>query len=214
MAEPNKAKGRLPRIAFVIVLLLCVAIAARFVIQLLMTKDNKAARTVQVITVIKPPPPPPPDDKPPPPPPPPEKQEHFEQPPEPTPNDQPAPAENLALDAAGSAGGDSFGLGSRLGGRDMIGGNGTSPFGAAQQRLGAQLHDILSTDPRLKGKKFAGYARIRVSADGKILEATMVGTTGDPALDSAIASDFLSKHIDPLPIEMPQPVTLRVAQKL
>ena len=42
----------------------------------------------------------------------------------------------------------------------------------------------------------------------------MVGSTGDAALDSAIQADFLNKKIDPLPIEMPQPITLRVAQKL
>ena len=214
MADPQGLRSRLPMIGLIVLLLVAVLVGGWFVYKSLHDKDKKSTRTVQVIQVVRPPPPPPPDDKPPPPPPPPEKVEHFEQQQAPTPSDEPAPAENLALDAAGSAGGDAFGFGSRVGGHDLIGGSGGSPFGAAQQRLGSQLHEILASDSRLKGKKFAGFARIRIAPDGKIIEAAMVGSTGDPALDSAIQADFLAKRIDPLPIEMPQPVTLRVAQKL
>ena len=214
MADAEGLKSRLPKVILIAVLLLAVLFGAWFVYKSLLNKDNKKARTVQTIQVVRPPPPPPPDDKPPPPPPPPEKVEHFEQQQAPTPSDEPAPAEDLALDAAGSAGGDAFGFGSRPGGRDMIGGNGSSPFGAAQQRLGSQLHEILAADSRLKHKKFAGFVRIRVGQDGRIVEAVMAGSTGDPALDAAIQSDLQGKRIDPLPIEMPQPVMLRLAQKL
>ncbi len=214
MSDSQGLRSRLPVYGLIALLLLAVLTGGWFVWKSLSNKDKKPPRTVQVVQVVRPPPPPPEDKPPPPPPPPQEKLEHFDTPQAPTPNDEPAPAENLALDAAGSAGGDAFGFGSRQGGHDLIGGNGSSPFGSAQQRLGSQLHEILAGDARLKGKKFAGFARIRVGQDGRILEASIVGSTGDPAIDSAIQADFLNKKIEPLPIEMPQPVTLRVAQKL
>lgn len=214
MAEPKGIKDRLPMIALAIVLVIAIVAGIWFVISSLAKAGKDKQRTVQTIQVIRPPPPPPPEDKPPPPPPPPEKVEHFEQQsPEPTPNDEPAPAENLALDAAGSAGGDAFGFGSRPGGHDLIGGTGTAPFGAAQARLGGQLNDILAGEARLKGKKWSASVKVRISEEGRITEAQVVGSSGDTAVDAVIQSSLLGKRVDPLPLEMPQPVTLRINRK-
>lgn len=213
-APKAPTRSRLQLIVVSVLLGIMALLALWFVLKTLFSNDKKPPRTVQTIQVIRPPPPPPPEDKPPPPPPPPEKQEKFEQPQdEPTPNDEPAPAENLALDAAGSAGGDAFGFGSRPGGSDLIGGHGSAPFGAAQARLGQQLNDLLSAESRLKGKKFTGSVRVRIGEDGRITEAVMIGSTGDPVVDSAIQAGLLSKRVDPLPLEMPQPITLRVVRK-
>jgi periplasmic protein TonB len=212
-AEGKGLRARLPLLAVLAVVLLLAAFLGWYILKALNDKSSKPPRTVQTIQVVRPPPPPP-EVKPPPPPPPPEKVEKFEQAsPEPTPNDEPAPAENLALDAAGSAGGDAFGFGSRPGGRDLIGGSGTAPFGAAQARLGSQLNELLSGDSRLKGKRFKGSVRVRIAEDGRIVEASVVSSTGDSAIDSAIQSGLLSKRVDPLPVEMPQPVTLYVVRK-
>ena len=214
MVDKTTAGSRRLQMGVIAVLLVLFVLGAWYVWHELGKAGNKKERTVQTIQVIRPPPPPPPEDKPPPPPPPPEKVEHFEQQqPEPTPNDDPAPAENLALDAAGSAGGDAFGFGSRPGGHDLIGGSGTAPFGAAQARLGSQLRDILSALPCLKGKRVKDDVKVRIGEDGRVLEATVMASTGDASADRCIQTETIGKRVDPLPVEMPQPVRLRIVYK-
>ncbi len=215
MADSPGFKARLPKIALGVALVLALVAGLWFVLKALGTKDNKPARTVQTIQVIRPPPPPPPDEKPPPPPPP-EKVEHFEQSqPDPTPTDEPAPSEDLALDAAGTAGGDAFGLAARPGGRDITGGSGTAPFGWYQNRLASQLSEKLSADPKLKGKKFTVSVRVWIDHDGRIKEVAVSNGTGDSALDSAVqaAISGMQKFAEAPPMEMPQPVTLRIVRK-
>lgn len=216
MADSPTLRSRLPAIALGIVLLIVVVAGILFVIKSLKGKGNKPARQVQVVQVVRPPPPPPPPESQPPPPPP-EKTEKFEQSePDPTPQDSPAPAENLALDAAGAAGGDAFGLAARPGGRDMIGGGGTAPFGGYQSRLSSQLNEKLSGDSRLKAKKFTVSVRLWIEPDGRIREVLVTNSTGDQALDAAIQSSIasLQRLPEPPPLEMPQPVTLRITRKI
>jgi protein TonB len=176
------------------------------------SRDDKPARTVQNITVIRPPPPPP--EQPPPPPP-----EKVEQPipqdqPKPDPDDPPpAPAPQLGVDAAGTAGSDAFGLAARSGGADLVGGTGTAIFAWYTSKLKDALVDCLSSDPKLRGKKFAGQVRLKLDPNGQVKDAHLVGTTGNRDVDGQIASDALACRVAEPPLELPQPLTLQVISR-
>ena len=215
MAENKGLKQRLPLIGISIVMLIIVCVGLLFVLKSLKNKNSKPARTVQVVQVVRPPPPPPPPENQPPPPPP-EKQEKYEQAePEPTPDDDQSPAQDLGLDAAGTAGGDAFGLAARPGGHDMIGGNGTAPFGGYQARLSSQLNDRLSNEKNVKSKRFTVSVRLWIDREGRIGQVKIVDSTGDPGLDSAIQAAIvaINRLPEPPPVEMPQPITLRILRK-
>ncbi len=214
MADPGEFKRRLPAMIGTALIVLALAVGIWFVYKALTTKNSKSTRTVQVIQVIRPPPPPPPPEEKPPPPPPPDKQEKFEQSAqEPTPSNEPEPAENLALDAAGSAGSDAFGFGSRPGGRDLVGGTGTAPFGAYQNRLATALHDKLSADPRLKGKKYDIYARVWIDHEGRVTQVKLENAPLDSSVEVAVRADVSAMQFEPPQIEMPVPVRVRLVQK-
>jgi len=179
----------------------------------LATKDQKPMRAVQNITVIRPPPPPPEQ---PPPPPPPEKVEQALQqnPPDPTPDNAPAPAPDLGLDAEGSAGGDAFGLAARKGGSD-IAGSGGAIFAWYTSKLKDEVTDRLSSDPKLRGKKYTAGVRIWIEADGRIREVLVISGTGSHDLDGLITADLgaLGHLSQSPPLEMPQPISLQIVSR-
>lgn len=177
-------------------------------------EPEKPARSVQVVQVMRPPPPPPPEETPPPPPP-----EKVEEPlpqdePEPTPSDEPAPSEQLGLDADGTAGGDGFGLAARKGGRDITG-SGGAIFAWYTTRLKDNIVERLGDDPKIRAKKFSLQVRVWIDADGRVRDVRLANTTGDQALDSAIESALsgLPKMTEPPPVEMPQPISLRIVSR-
>jgi periplasmic protein TonB len=177
-------------------------------------EPEKPARTVQVVQVVRPPPPPPPEETPPPPPP-----EKVEEPlpqdePEPAPSDEPAPSEQLGLDAEGTAGGDGFGLAARKGGRDITGGGGAI-FAWYTTRLKDNIVERLSDDPNIRAKKFSLQVRVWIDADGRVRDVRLANTTGDRTLDGAIESALsgLPKMTEPPPVEMPQPISLRIVSR-
>src|SRR3954464_9652242 len=101
--------------------------------------DNR--QVAQVVKIIRPPPDTAP---PPPPPPPPEKVETpIEQPQEQQPDQ--APQQALGIDADATAGGDSFGLAARPGGKDLIG-SGTAPFKWYTNLMATRLQECFSDD--------------------------------------------------------------------
>jgi protein TonB len=195
----------------VIALVLIVGFVS-FVHRMLLAKSSKPGRQVQIVQIIRPPPPPPPDQPPPPPP------EKAEQPlpkdqPEPTPkDDEQAPPAPLGLDADGSAGGDAFGLAARKGGSDLLGGNGTSAFAWYTNRLKDAVMERLSADSRIGSKKFSVSVRVWIDADGRIKEVKLASTTGNRELDQRIeaALNSLARLSDAPPLEMPQPVNLKI----
>ena len=175
----------------------------------LLTKNSKPARVVQNITVIRPPPPPPEEA---PPPPPPEKvdQQIPQNEPDPTPDNTPAPAADLGLDAEGSAGGDSFGLAARKGGSDLVG-TGGAAFAWYTGKVKSQVYDCLSSDPKLHGKNYTAEVRIWIEADGRVKAVRVIAGTGNHELDGVIAADLNGiSHSDSPPIEMPQPISLKI----
>src|SRR5690242_976193 len=123
--------------------------AVAFVRSFLNSTPAPKQKVVQEIRLVRPPPPPP--DEPPPPPPPPEEKVDIPDPskPDPTPSNDAPPAEQLGLDAEGTAGGDAFGLAARKGGRELVGTGGSAVawYGGL---LKNQITDVLSADPKTR----------------------------------------------------------------
>ncbi|HTB28124.1 MAG TPA: TonB family protein [Steroidobacteraceae bacterium] len=185
-----------------------------FVRTMMSAKTQKPGRQVQIVQIIKPPPPPP--DQPPPPPP-----EKVEEPlpkdePEPTPkDDEPPPLQQLGLDADGAAGSDAFGLAANRGGSDLVGGNGSSAFAWFTGRLKDAVLAKLSSDARIGSKHFSVSVRVWIEPDGHIKEVKLVSSSGSKDLDQHIEAALatLSRLDDSPPLEMPQPVSLRIISR-
>jgi protein TonB len=185
-----------------------------FIYKTIGTKDDKSKRQVaQVVQVIRPPPPP---EEPPPPPPPETKVEEPipQDEPEPTPADEPAPSEQIGLDADGAAGADGFGLAARKGGRDITG-NGGAVFAWYTGMLKERVLDRLGDDSRVRSKRFSIVVQVWIAPDGAVREARLSGSSGNRELDAAIQSALgqLGRLREGPPVEMPQPVSLRIVSK-
>ncbi len=183
-----------------------------FVRTMMAGKIGKPARQVQIVQIIRPPPPPP--EQPPPPPP-----EKVEEPlpkdtPEPKPDEEPPPAGPLGLDANGSAGEDAFGLAARRGGSDLVGGNGNAAFAWYTNRLKDAVVERLSSDSKIGAKKYSISVRVWIEADGRT-KIKLMTTTGDHQLDQRIESDLssIARPGDAPPLEMPQPVSLKIVSR-
>jgi protein TonB len=178
------------------------------------TSEKPQRPTAQVIKLIRPPPPPP---EPPPPPPPPE--EKVEEPlpqetPEEAPPEESQAAEQLGLDAEGVAGADGFGLAARKGGRDLLG-TGGAAFAWYTSSLKDRILEFLSDDERLRKGKYQVTVSVWVRNDGSIEQIKLRSTSGDRVLDQAIEESLrrVQRAQEAPPIEMPQPVTLRIVSK-
>ncbi len=211
MPGNEKARRRLSIAGAGVLGLLLIAGFVWFVHTMMAQKLGKQPRQVQIVQVIRPPPPPPPPDQPPPP-------QKTEEPlpkdqPEPEPrNDEPPPAAALGVDADGSAGGDAFGLAARRGGSDLVGGSGGAIFAWYTTKLKDAVVERLSGDTRLAGRKFSISVQVWIEPDGRIKEIKLVTTTGNHELDQRIEGALASidRITDAPPLEMPQPVSLRI----
>jgi protein TonB len=178
------------------------------------SKNDKKSREVQVVQVIRPPPPPP-ENQPPPPPPPDKVDEPLPQDqPEPSPADEAAPSQQLGLDAEGGAGGDAFGLAARKGGHDIAGGGGAI-FAWYTQILKDAIVDRLSGDTSLRTKKYTIVVKVWIGRDGQVQNAKLVSASGSRDVDAAVESVLtrLGRLREPPPLEMPQPISLRIVSR-
>ena len=171
-------------------------------------KPKKVREVPQIVQLIRPPP----QVTPPPPPPPPEKVE------EPLPQDQPDPTpdnapEQLGLDAEGTAGGDAFGLAARHGGADLLG-TGTAIFGHYTSLLKDAIQDRLSENEKVRHGSYSAAVRVWINSDGSVLRAVLVQSTGKRDLDSVIEREArLARVGEAPPLEMPQPITLKIVSR-
>lgn len=175
--------------------------------------DQPKRQVAQVVKLIRPPPPPP---EPPPPPPPEEKIEEPlpQETPEEAPPDEASPAEQLGIDADGVAGADGFGLAARKGGRDLLGGGG-AVFAWYTTLLKDSILDVLSEDERIRRGTYQVTVRVWLTQEGNVERIKLASTSGNPELDQAIekALEKMSRVREAPPIEMPQPVTLRIVSR-
>ncbi len=174
--------------------------------------EEPKRQTVQTVQLVRPPPPPP---EPPPPPPPEEKVEEPlpQDTPEEAPPEEAAPAEQLGLDAEGVAGSDGFGLAARRGGQGL--GLGGAAFAWYTAMLKDSILDVLTADERLRRGSYQLTVRVWLTNSGEIERIKLASTSGDRALDAAIeqALEKIGRVREPPPIEMPQPVTLRIVSR-
>ena len=187
-----------------------------FVRTMMAGKTVKQDRQVQIVQVIAPPPPPPPPKDEPPPPPPEKTDEPLpKDEPEPAPNDEPPPSEPMGIDAQGSAGEDAFGLAARHGGSDLVGGTGSAAFAWYTNRLKDAIVDKLSSDTRLGAKKFSVSVQVWIAPDGRIKQVKLASTTGNRELDQRIESELgaLGRLSEAPPLEMPQPISLKIVSR-
>jgi len=175
--------------------------------------DSPKRQVAQIVKLVRPPPPPP---EPPPPPPPEEKIEEplpQETPEEAPPDDAPS-SDQLGLDAEGVAGSDGFGLAARRGGSDLVG-NGKAMFAWYTGRLKDAILGILADDERVRHGKYQVTVRVWVGSDGRVERVNLQSTSGNGELDSAIENALrkMARMDEAPPLEMPQPVTLRIVSK-
>lgn len=179
-----------PVLLGVLLVVVLVGVGVYFVLSLEDLPQQK--KVVQQITVIKPPPPP--EEEPPPPE---EVEEEIEDEieedipdePEPVPDagaDEPA-GEELGLDADGSAGGDSFGLKAKKGGRGFLGGG--SAYG---HYIKGEINKRIVQEEALKYLHYVAVISITVDDDGSFKSIRIDMDEGsDKTAD--VLRDFLRK---------------------
>lgn len=188
------------------------------------------ARQSEFITVTLPPPPPPPPPKIEPPKPKieeePKDEEMVEQepvleneaPPEATP--ELPPAEDLGTNITGGSGPD-MGLtrgGGSGGGNGKIGGTGRkggSKWGYYAAQIQTTVADALRRNASTKRARFSMQVRVWADANGRITRASLVGSSGDLAVDAAIRNQILTGLQLPQapPAGMPMPINLRITAR-
>lgn len=213
-ANPRRPLSRWLPLAGGVLLVLAMIIGLVLLARgLMLGKPQKAQRQVaQVVQLLRPPPP-----VEPPPPPPPEEEEKIE---EPEPQDAPEPeaesaaAEQLGLDADGAAGGDGFGLAARRGGQDLVG-KGSAMFVWYTTMLKETILDALSADETVRTGSYTVIVRLWLASDGRVERIALAQSTGRSSVDSAIerALTRVARVRDAPPLEMPQPVTLKIVSR-
>lgn len=178
----------MPLIIGLLLVILIIGAGVYFVMSLESLPEQK--KVVQQITVIKPPPPP--EE---PPPPPEEVEEEIEEPveedvpdePEPVPDagaDEPA-GEELGLDADGSAGGDSFGLKAKKGGRGFLGGG-----NAYGHYIKGEINKRIVQEDSLRYLDYVAVITIEVNEDGSFKRVSVDIQEGSDSAGAAL-EEFL-----------------------
>jgi periplasmic protein TonB len=199
----------IPIIAGTVVVIIVAVGLSLFVYRMMHNKHKSDSRQVaQVIKIIRPPQDTPP---PPPPPPPPEKLEQpIEQEPQPAPDQ--APQEALGVDADASAGGDSFGLQARPGGRDLVG-TGSAPFKWYTNLMATKLQECFSDDERLRKGSYRANLRVRIADDGQLEILELLGSSGSTEKDAAIRNMKHCNAGESRPLEMPRLATIQIVSR-
>ncbi len=224
---PKSNKGK------VIIGSMLAVVAAAGVISFLTAKPKKmkkAGPKTDLVFVNLPPPPPPP---PPPPkvePPPPKdepkpKEEMVEQ--EPVPDDEPPPEEaktdeppQEALGTNIQGNGPDMGL--RSGGGNGIGGNskggrkgGGSKWGYYAAKIQSTISSALRSNSNTRSASFSMQVKVWLDDSGRITRASLVGSSGNSAVDQAIKSQVLSglQLPEAPPADMPMPITIRISAR-
>ncbi len=212
--------GRAQKYRFVPLIALCLLVllvgggGVWFLRSFLASAPPAQKKVAQEIHLIRPPPE---QLPPPPPPPPPEEKVDVPEPqpqPDPTPSDESPPSDTLGLDAEGMAGGDSFGLAARKGGRDLLA-SGGSAFTWYAGLLKNEILDQLQEEKRARSGSYTVIVRVWVRPDGSIEHFALARGSGDSDRDRAIeaALSRIGRLSQGPPADMPQPVSLRIVSR-
>ncbi|WP_315766464.1 MULTISPECIES: TonB family protein [unclassified Bradyrhizobium] len=189
--------------------------------------DLPPPRQIHEITIVNITPPPPP-------PPPPPEQKMIEQPVEaeqkfmeekplekPLEKEPVKEAKNeeppgpLALDAKATGPGDSFNLGSKVGGSPLGGGGGGgSRWGWYASQVQAQMESALRGNNKTRNAIMQVRIRLWAESTGRVSRVQLVSSTGDAELDSAIRDELARLTLrEPPPKDMPMPIDTRVTAR-
>ena len=172
-------------------------------------------------------------DTPPPPPPPPKLEEKKPEPPkedkpqqqpdQPKPAEAPAPQALKSDEAAGDGPGNGMSAGSvsqdyKAGqiGSGAGGGGNTLAINSYAGAVTRSLNDFLARDKDVKRHDYKVQVRVWLEADGRLLRAELIDTTGDAEMDAALktALSHFPGLKTALPDGMPQPLRLKVANRM
>ena len=201
--------------AVLTVVALCFAVGIGFWIKQYLSKDAKEPKKiVQQITIVAPPPPPPPPPEPEEEPEPEIEEEVVEEPvDEAMPEDtmEEVAGQDLGIDGDGSAGSDGFGLVARKGGRGLLGGG--SGYAADIQ---ATITDVISGDDRLRYEEYSAVVKLWIDPMGVLERFELDQKSGDPETERRLKQLLanLGRFTDGPPLEMPQPIKLRIRSQL
>lgn len=131
------------------------------------------------------------------------------------PPDEPTPVAGTSIQGKGPA--DGFGVSSNTG-RNLTGSAGkknTNPFGPYAAQVQATISDALRKNPRTRSAEFRVEVRIWPDLTGRVTRASLVSSTGDLAVDTAIKTDVLTGlQLDaPPPDGMPLPIVIRLTAR-
>jgi TonB family protein len=203
-----------------------------FLVKIFLAPDTGHRKDLVAVTLLKPPPPPEQKEKPP------EPEQPKEQPKENivTPNeaqqpqdqndDSPPPGADLGVDAEGGAGGDSFGLVGKKGGRAITLGGGGGGGGASrlslltkygwytskiQDELKQQMRKRLDQNGGTPKGKYQATVHIVLDPQGVVLDYRIVASSGNDKIDEAIKLSLPGMRVSqPPPEGMPRSMTMRV----
>ncbi|NJM38763.1 MAG: TonB C-terminal domain-containing protein [Akkermansiaceae bacterium] len=186
---------------------------------------RKNDNLVQINIPPPPPPPPPPKIEPPKPKEEEPKEEEMieevaaeETPPEAPPEAPPAETigTNIKGDGPGMSGLSSGG-GNGGGNRNSIGGDGRrgSKYGGYAFKIQQTIKSALSQNSSTRSASFSMQVRVWADANGRITRASLVGSSGNPAVDQAIRNQVLVglQLPEPPPADMPMPINLRISAR-
>jgi protein TonB len=73
----------------------------------------------------------------------------------------------------------------------------------------------LANNPSTKSSSFSMEVRVWADADGRIIQAKLIGTSGSPVVDAAIESQALTGRMlhGPPPTGMPMPICMRISAR-
>ncbi len=210
MQAMQRLKRQLPVLTGIFLLSTVASGIVYFVHQVVSGVPTQPKRVVQQITLLAPPPPP--VEQPPPEIPKVQEMQEVEPPPQAA-NDEPPPGADLGVDADGSAGGDSFGLVGKKGGRDLMAGG---PFAWYAGVLKQDITGLLAENKRVRKGHYTLVLNLWIDANGRVQRFELVNSTGSADLDHSlkVALSELDRVHEAPPGDMPQPVKLRITSRL
>jgi hypothetical protein len=185
-------------------------------------KPSKAAPKISLIPTTPPPPPPPPKEEKKPEPP--KEQKEVKEMPAPPKDAPPAPpSQELKMDGPAGDGPSAFSAG-KITSDDIsnvgkgTGGGGAVPatgmfsaYGGYASQLKSEVQRILQRNKDLRLQSYRVEVRMWIAKDGSLQRHEMVGSTGDPELDTLINQTLAAtKAFSQPPDRMPQPIRLRI----
>lgn len=142
-------------------------------------------------------------------------------------NDNTPAGENLGVDAEGKAGGDSFGLVGKKGGRSILSGDGgggmgrlslLSKFGWYTQIVETEIRKKvmkhLDENGGIPRGKLQAVVQVSVNSAGAIVKYKIIGSSGNHKMDEAVKQSIGDIKIsEPPPDGMPRTMSIRVTSQ-